>query len=420
VRRRLAVIAATVLAVAGCGGGGSKSEQAGTAGGAAASTTTEPGPAPSSSSAVPAAAPDLSTSLRLDQVAFVSQPLAMAVRPGDDAIYVAEKGGRVRRVPAGQTTKPGTVDPAPVLDISGQVTKGSEQGLLGLTFSPDGSKLYVDYTDNDGNTQVVEYGFADGKADAASRRVVLSVDQPYPNHNGGEVAFGPDGKLYVGLGDGGSEYDPDNRGQDLTTLLAKILRIDPTPSGGQGYTVPSDNPFAGKGAARPETWVWGVRNPWRFSWDRQTNDVWIGDVGQDKWEEVDFLPAAQAAGANLGWSLMDSRHQFHGPNPPGGVLPIFEYTHSGGNCTVVGGYVYRGSRIPGLAGAYLYGDACSGKVWGLVQQGGQVAEQRELKIAGLAEAVAGGGFAISSFGEDAAGELYLMSLDGGVYRLAPA
>jgi glucose/arabinose dehydrogenase len=343
----------------------------------------------------------------------------MAVRRGDDAIYVAEKTGRVRVIPKGQTANPGAPDPNPVLDLSGQVSGGSEQGLLGLTFSADGSKVYVDYTDTSGNTQVVEYGFANGRADPATRRVVLTVDQPFANHNGGEVVFGPDGKLYVGLGDGGSEGDPANRGQNLGTLLAKILRIDPTPSNGKGYTVPPDNPFVGRSGIAPETWMYGLRNPWRFSWDRTTHDLWIADVGQDKYEEIDFLPAGSPAGDNFGWSLMEASHSYKGDNPPGGILPIFEYSHSAtGGCSVTGGSVYRGTKVPTLQGVYVYGDACSGAVWGLTQAGGKVTGQAELNLGG--ESMKTSGYSISSFGEDAAGELYLLNLAGGVYRFQAA
>lgn len=372
-------------------------------------------PAADSSSA-PGGAPDPSrVKVKLVHVADVSSPVAMAVRPNDDAIYVAEKTGRVRVVPKGQTASPGAPPSTPVLDLSGQVSTGTEQGLLGLTFSPDGSKLYVDYTDRDGNTQVVEYGFKNGQADPSTRRVVLSVNQPYPNHNGGEVVFGPDGKLYIGLGDGGSEGDPDGRGQNLGTLLAKILRIDPTPSGGKGYTVPSDNPFPGRSGAAPETWMYGLRNPWRFSFDRTNKDLWIGDVGQDKYEEVDYLPAGAKAGDNFGWSLMEASHSYKGSNPPGGVLPIFEYPHSQG-CSITGGYVYRGSKIASLQGIYVYGDACAGTVWGLTQQGGKETDQAKLDVSG-GGVPKSSGFSISSFGEDGAGELYLLDLAGGLFRL---
>ena len=410
--RALAVLAgASLLAAAACEGGGRRESGTGAPSTSAPAITTPPGSAGSTSSTAEDQ-PDLgAVKLAVAKVASLSQPVAIALRLGDDAMYVAEKGGRVRRVVHGQGGGDPTVDPSPLLDLSGDVSRGSEQGLLGLTFSTDGNKLYVDYTDRSGDTQVVEYGFAAGKVDTRSRRVVLTVDQPFANHNGGEVAFGPDGKLYVGLGDGGSEYDPNRIGQDLRTPLAKILRIDPQPSGAAGYTVPADNPFVGRAGARPETWVWGLRNPWRFSWDRRTGDLWIADVGQDRWEEIDVLTPGTARGANLGWSLMDASHPFHGNNPPGGVLPLTEYTHDGGNCAVTGGYVYRGSRIPRLSGAYVYGDYCSGRVWAVVQAGGKVTAQRQLALGTDMGTVL-------SFGEDAAGELYVLAGDG-VYRLTP-
>ncbi|MDQ4098612.1 MAG: PQQ-dependent sugar dehydrogenase [Actinomycetota bacterium] len=356
---------------------------------------------------------------RLVRVAGVSRPTAMAVRPDDDGIYVAEKGGRVRLIPRGQTASPGAADGTPVLDLSGQVSNGSEQGLLGLTFSPDGGKLYVNYTDTRGDTQVVEYAFADGRADTGSRRVLLSVDQPFANHNGGEVVFGPDGKLYIGFGDGGSQGDPNNRAQNLGDLLGKLLRIDPTPSGSTPYTVPADNPFVGRSGARPEVWMYGLRNPWRFSWDRATRDLWIADVGANASEEIDFLAAGSPVGANFGWSLLEGTRSVKGDNPPGGILPIFEYDHSGGACSVTGGYVYRGTRVPTLRGVYVYGDACSGQVWGLTQAGGELTGQAELSLPGL-DGSGAGGYTISSFGEDAAGELYLLDLGGGVYRFEAA
>jgi glucose/arabinose dehydrogenase len=414
---RRALLLAFVAVLVACGSAGG--EKAGAPSTTGLGTTTTASPAPGASTTEPDSAPgpDLAAvRLAVEKVATLQQPTAMAVRAGDDAIYVTEKTGRVRRIPNGQTPQPGAVDPEPVLDISNGVSRGGEQGLLGLTFSPDGSKLYVDYTDTNGDTRVVEYAFNGATADPATRRELLFVDQPYANHNGGEVALGPDGKLYIGLGDGGSQRDPDRRGQDLSTLLAKILRIDPTPSEGQSYTVPADNPFVGRAGARPETWVWGMRNPWRFTWDRQTGDLWIGDVGQDEWEEVDFLPAGQAAGENLGWSDMDSRHHLHGDNPAGAVLPIDEYSHDDGSCAVTGGYVYRGTKVPTLTGAYLYGDSCSGKLWGLAQRDGKASQQRELTIVGANS----DGYSISSFGEDVNGELYLLDLGSGLYRFKPA
>ena len=375
---------------------------------------------PESTEAPAPAEPDVAAArARLVEVASVSQPTAMAVRPNDDAIYVAEKRGRVRRVPRGQTGNPGAAESGPVLDLSGEVSTGSEQGLLGLTFSPDGSKLYVDYTDRAGDTRVVEYQFRDGRADANSARQLLFVEQPFANHNGGQILFGPDGKLYIALGDGGSRNDPDNRAQNLGDLLGKILRIDPQPSGGSPYTVPPDNPFVGRSGARGEIWMYGLRNPWRFTWDRQTKDLWIADVGQNRLEEIDFLAAGSPAGANFGWPLLEGTAGLKGSNPPRGILPIHEYGRDDG-CSVTGGYVYRGSRVPSLRGVYVFGDACTGTVWGLTQSGGQMTGQQGLNLDGLSDATGSSGFSISSFGEDAAGELYLLSLGGGVYRFDPA
>jgi len=402
-RRRLAValVAALALVAGGCGRSGGST-----------SATTTPSTATGDTAGLAGPGSNLkATKLKLAKIDGPAGPVAMAVRPDDDALYVAERKGRVRRVVRGQTGAKTSVDATPVLDLSGEVSTGGEQGLLGLTFAPDGATFYVDYTDRAGDTQVVEHAFRDGKADLASRRVVLSVDQPFPNHNGGQVAFGPDGKLYIGLGDGGSENDPNMIGQNLATPLSKILRIDPTPSGDKGYTVPPDNPFVGRTGVAPETYEWGLRNPWRFSWDRENGDLWIGDVGQDRWEEIDYRTAADAAGANFGWSLMDATHPFHGTNPPDGVLPIVEYTHDNANCAVTGGYVYRGEDIPALRGVYVYGDYCSGKVWGLVQADAKMVDQQELKL--------GASHAIFSFGEDTAGELYLLAADG-LYRIKAA
>jgi glucose/arabinose dehydrogenase len=300
-----------------------------------------------------------------------------------------------------------------VLDLSGEVSGGGEQGLLGLTFSPDGGRLYVNFTDRAGDTRVVEYAFSGGRADTGTRRELLFVDQPFANHNGGQVSFGPDGRLYVGLGDGGSGNDPGDRAQNLGDLLGSILRIDPAPSGGRPYTIPPDNPFVGRrdgpSGARGEIWMYGLRNPWRFSWDRQTGDLWIADVGQNAVEEINFLAGAAPAGANFGWPLMEGSRRNRGANPEGAVLPIFEYGHDQG-CSVTGGYVYRGSRLPALRGVYVYSDFCSGTLWGLVQSGGQEAGQRELDVGGAS------GLRVASFGEDSAGELYVLNLGGGLFR----
>jgi glucose/arabinose dehydrogenase len=362
-------------------------------------TTTAPTPAP------PGPQPLASISVQLTAVADLAQPTALAVRTGDSALYVVEKGGRVRAV------RNGAVDPTNVLDLSDDVSTGSEQGLLGVAFSPDGGKLYVNYTNTDGDTRVVEYAFAGGRADPSTARELLAVDQPYANHNGGNLVFGPDGKLWIGLGDGGSGNDPENRAQNLGVLLGKMLRIDPTPSGGRPYTVPSDNPFVGRDGARPEIWSFGLRNPWRYSFDRQTGDLWIGDVGQNAVEEVDFAPAGSPGGENWGWPALEGTRSNKGSAPANAVGPILDYRQDQGGCSVTGGYVYRGAAIPALAGAYLYGDYCAGDVLGLRQLGGQVTEEADLglDVAGL-----------SSFGQDGSGELYALSLEGTVYRIDPA
>jgi glucose/arabinose dehydrogenase len=349
--------------------------------------------------------PDLeAVRVRLSLVVRVDQPLALATRPGDPSIYVAEKTGRVVAVRGHAVTHT-------VLDLSGQVSGGGEQGLLGLAFAPGGNFLYVDYTDLHGNTHVTQYRFQDGRAVGGSARDILTVEQPFSNHNGGQIAFGPDGDLYIGLGDGGSEGDPQNRGQDLDTLLGKILRIHPEEGGSRPYLIPSDNPFVGRSGARPEIWAYGLRNPWRFTFDRETGDLWIGDVGQNAWEEVDFQRAGSTGGQNYGWRLREGDHEYTGARPPHNVDPIYEYSHDTGGCVVTGGFVYRGSAIANLQGAYVFADYCLGKVTALVQRGAKVTAHRALgPRTGL----------VSSFGEDERGELYVLSLDGPVYQLVPA
>jgi putative cell wall-binding protein/glucose/arabinose dehydrogenase len=339
----------------------------------------------------------------LTRLATLSQPLALATRAGDAGLYVAEKGGRVRRVGDATTT---------VLDLSGQVSTGPEQGLLGIAFSQNGTRLYVSYTDRNGDSRIVEYAMAGNAATPGSARLLLTVDQPFSNHNGGQVTIGPDGMLYIGFGDGGSANDPQDNGQRLDTLLGKLLRIDPTPSGSSAYRIPPDNPFVGHAGARAEIWTWGLRNPWRFSFDRASGDLWIGDVGQSGVEEVDYRAAGTAAGANFGWARLEGTRPVRGTPPPGAVPPLLEYeTGPGGTCAVTGGYVYRGARIPRLRGAYVYADFCVGDVKAVVQSGGAVVASRDLAVSAAN---------LSSFGEDQAGELYAFSLDGDVFRLDPA
>jgi glucose/arabinose dehydrogenase len=349
--------------------------------------------------------------VKLTPITRVEAPTAFATRQGDRALYVTEQVGRVRAV------RDGNLDAQPVLDLTADVGSGGERGLLGLAFSPDGSKMYVYYTNRDGDIRVDEYAIAGNSADAGSRRQVLAVDHPpAPNHNGGQTSFGPDGKLYLGLGDGGAAGDmgtghaEGGNAQSLDTLLGKILRIDPTPSAGAPYTIPSDNPFADGGGLR-EIWSYGLRNPWRFSWDRKTGDMWIADVGQNQWEEVDLASAGRGAGANYGWNRLEGTHQFSGSPPDGAVGPIFEYSHQGGGCSISGGYVYRGSKIPTLAGAYVYTDYCDSALRALTERSGKLTGQRDLGVKANQ---------VTAFGQGQDGELYVLSQGDGLQRIDPA
>jgi glucose/arabinose dehydrogenase len=331
----------------------------------------------------------------------LSSPVALAWRHDDARMYVAEQPGRVRIV-----NTDGTLVGTPVLTLT--VGNGGEQGLLGLAFSADGTKLYVDYVDNASHVKVVEYAMAGDTAIAASGRTLLSIDHPLPNHNGGEVVFGPDGSLYVGTGDGGGAGDPGGNGQNPNALLGKILRIDPTPSASLPYTIPGDNPFVGQSAHREEIWMWGLRNPWRFTFDRANGDLWTADVGQGDYEEVDHAPAGER-GTNYGWNLREGFHPYNGgAQPPGGHDPLFEKAHTDGYCAVIGGYVYRGSAIANLDGAYVFGDLCRSTLSAVVQSNGAVTDQRDFTV---------GTTSLTTFGEDPAGELYVANLNGSILRL---
>ena len=349
-------------------------------------------------------------------VAEVDSPTALVVRPGSPTMYVAERAGRVRPVTVSGAGGDRSYEVGdPVLDISADVVADGERGLLDIEFSEDGGTLYVHYSlAPNGDTRVAAYTMAGDDVETGSYRELLTVEDPFPNHTGGEMEIGPDGYLYIALGDGGGGGDPEGNGQDTQALLGKILRIDPeNPSDGQAYGIPPDNPFADGDGGRPEVWLYGARNPWRFSFDRATGDLWIGDVGQNEWEEIDQLPAADGGGrgANLGWNEMEATHPFEGgSNPDGGVLPVFEYSHSEG-CSVTGGVVYRGSAITGLEGAYLFGDYCQGDLRALRVRDGQVTEERTFD-AHVDQLV--------SFAEDADGEVYVLSLQGGIYRLDAA
>ncbi len=400
VRIVLAVLVA--LALAACGDGKKSSESAPTSPG---STSTSRSTRSTPSAAAPAP-PDLdNVHLSLTTVASgLDSPVAMAWRPGDDRLYVAEQGGKVRIVGAD-----GRVLPTPVLTVA--VSGGNEQGLLGLAFAPqDADKMYVDYTDPAGDTHVVEYTMKGDVADTSTRRELLFVDQPFPNHNGGQVVFGPDDMLYITFGDGGAGGDPMNNAPNLDVLLGKILRIDPRPSSSQPYRVPADNPFVDRQGVRTEIWMYGLRNPWRFSWDRDTRDIWIGDVGQDKFEEVDYAPAGQS-GIDWGWSAREGFAPYKGEKPSGARDPLVAPSHADGNCAVIGGYVYRGREIPALDGIYVYGDSCRAPIVGVVQQAGKLVDQRDLDISV---------HDLSSFGEDPHGEVYAIARGGTISRIAGA
>jgi glucose/arabinose dehydrogenase len=408
----LVLLLVAVLVAAGCSDRDDSDESKASSTTRATTTTTSAGTTTTTTTATDLAA----VNVKLTELAELERPVAMAIRKGDASLYVVEKPGRVRAIRAGQL-----VD-QPVLDITDRVdSNGNEQGLLGLAFSPDATKLYVHYSSQpNGDTEVDEFTVAaDGTVDAGSRRQVLTTEQPQSNHNGGELTFGPDGYLYLGLGDGGSAGDQGGghasggNGQSLGTLLGKLLRIDPTPSGGQPYTVPADNPFVNTAGARPEIWSYGLRNPWRFTFDKTTGDLWIGDVGQNAYEEIDFAArsAGGGKGVNYGWNVREGLHSFRDGDAPGAVDPVYELSHDGGNCSVTGGYVYRGTRIPALRGGYLFADYCGGQLRAIALENGTVAQERVLPVRASS---------ITSFGQDGDGELYVLSDSGAVLRVDPA
>ncbi len=354
----------------------------------------------------------------VELVATVSFPTALVPRPGSDDLYVAERVGRVRRLVADGAGR--RLDGQVVLDVSSQTSTDGERGLLGLAFSDDGDRLYLYRTDLDGRVTIEEATMAGDATDPASLRTVLQVEHPRSNHNGGQLVRGPDGLLYAGIGDGGGGGDPDGNGQDPSTLLGTVLRLDPTPGEGDAaYGIPPGNPFAagagGRGGA-PEVWAFGLRNPWRFSFDAATGDLWIADVGQNRREEIDWLPAtAQGAGrgANLGWSEMEGSEPFEGGTPPpDAIAPLFDYGREAGECSVTGGYVYRGTAIPALDGVYVYADLCRSELRGVLRLGPTGAEIEE---GPLGVEVAGG---VVSFGQDASGEVYVLGGDGSIRLLS--
>ncbi len=344
----------------------------------------------------------------------LDKPLYLVQAPGDSTrFFILEQSGRIRIVAGGRLRE------APFLDLSREVFDpdargGGERGLLGLAFHPAyavNGRFVVNYTDREGDTRIVEYRAAGpDAADPASARLILTVEQPYTNHNGGMVEFGPDGYLYIGMGDGGSAGDPQNRAQDLGSLLGKLLRLDlDAAPPGQPYGIPAENPFVGIKGARPEIWAYGLRNPWRFSFDPASSELWIADVGQKAWEEVNRQPAG-AGGQNYGWRLREGAHCYEPPadcERPGLVDPVHEYSHEQG-CSITGGYLYRGRALPALRGHYVFGDWCAAKVWALAPESG---EWEEI-LSDLGP--------ITSFGRDHQGELYVTEGGGKVWRLGLA
>jgi glucose/arabinose dehydrogenase len=357
--------------------------------------------------------------IALNRVAtgFSSPTQVTSAHDGTGRLFVVEQWGLVKIV------RDGAVLPTPFLDITNRVSCCGERGLLSIVFPPGAGPsgpqavLYADYTDVNGDTTISQFSLSNDPdvAGANSERVLLKIAQPFANHNGGQLAFGPDGYLYVGMGDGGSAGDPNNNGQNLGSLLGKILRLDVVGSfGGFGYAIPATNPFVGSATARPEIWAYGLRNPWRFSFDRKTGDLWIGDVGQGAWEEVDFQPASATGAANYGWRLTEGNHCFNPSTgcPTSGItFPVAEYGHAGGNCSITGGFVYRGRDFVRLSGIYYYADYCSGRVWGL-RRGASGWETQELLRPG---------YGFTSFGEDDGGELYAVDGNAGtLYRVVDA
>ncbi|HEY6213169.1 MAG TPA: PQQ-dependent sugar dehydrogenase [Vicinamibacterales bacterium] len=335
----------------------------------------------------------------------LDSPLGI-VNAGDSRLFIVQQHGTI-------VIWDGTrVLPVPFLDVRSIVSCCNERGLLGLAFDPHyaaNGRFFVDYTDTAGNPTIARYTVSSSdpnRADPASRTVLLTIPHPnFANHNGGQLQFGPDGLLYIGVGDGGSGGDPNNHGQSISTLLGKILRIDVS---GDAYTIPSSNPFSN------EIWAYGLRNPWRFSFDRLTGDLWIADVGQNAYEEVDFQPAASRGGENYGWRVMEGFHCFNAMTcvKTGLTLPVAEYDHSAGDGSVTGGFRYRGAKYPRLRGTYLYGDYCSGTIRGIAQNADGSWSSAKLLTTSLR---------ISSFGEDASGELYVADVVAGrIYRLGDA
>jgi glucose/arabinose dehydrogenase len=385
-------------------------------------------PATASAAVMPRAITDGSAAQDLTSASITLTPIATGLadpvfitsaRDGTPRTFIVEKGGRIL------VRRSGTILATPLLNLSASVATGNEQGLLGLAFHPSfktNRRFYVDYTTTAGDTVVREYRTSAANPDrveAGSGRTILKIAQPYDNHNGGMIAFGADGYLYIGMGDGGSANDPGNRAQSLSSLLGKILRIDVNgTTATKAYRVPASNPWVGR-TGLDEIWQRGLRNPWRWSFDRSTHAMWIGDVGQASWEEVDRATSTSSGagrGVNWGWRVMEGR-RCHIPSTgcatSGKRLPLAVYSHStNGRCAITGGYVYRGSKIPALVGYYVYGDYCSGEIFAIKANASYPPTRITLRGPGS-------GRLISSFGENAAGDLYVVDLGGTISLIGP-
>ena len=336
------------------------------------------------------------------KVADLPDVTSMSFPPGSETALVTTKPGVLLSLAAdGSFTE--------LLDLSDEVLNGSDQGMPSVAVDPDGRYLYLTYIDFDGSVVLDEFEWDGAAPDPSTRRKVRTIPQPQEWHNGGTIVFGPDGYLYLGLGDGGSIGDQFDNGQELDRPYASILRFDPHRDGDDPYTIPSDNPYEGRTDA-PATWVWGLRMPWKFSFDRDTGDLWIGDVGQNCIEEVDLVPADSEGGLNFGWSRLEGTYRFRGYLPGEHTLPVIEYTHDEGGCAIIGGYVYRGAELADLNGHYLFADYCRGKVYALNSDNGQAVALFEL---GVKLSL------LTSFAEGPDGEIYILTLEQGIWKLVP-
>jgi glucose/arabinose dehydrogenase len=360
--------------------------------------------------ATPRTTPPNPAAFRLDPVAtgFARALHVTSANDGTGRLFVVQQDGLIYVIEDGERLE------TPFLDVSGEISPEamgqgySERGLLGLTFHPNyatNGQFFINYTEKNSNDSILaRYTVSSNHnaADPTSAAELMRVSQPYANHNGGHIAFGPDGYLYMSLGDGGSAGDPLNNGQQATTLLGAIVRIDV--DGGSPYAVPADNPFADGVNGVPEVWAYGLRNVWRFSFDRLTGDMYLGDVGQNRWEEINFQPAGEG-GQNYGWNVFEANYPYSGAAAlANAVMPVAEYQHVNGNCSVTGGFVYRGEEIEALQGAYIYGDYCSGQLWGTYRTPDGTWQTNPLVDTP---------YTISSFGEDENGELYLVHYGAG-------